>query len=82
MKLQTAKKPSIWEPLDVLWYGRQQEKLKRLDERRLELQDKYDQILNSVPDSNGLVLQGEVYIDGIMHGEGLGVGIKATVPIV
>ena len=82
MKLQTAKKPSIWEQLDVLWYGRQQEKLKRLDERRLELQDKYDQILNSVPNSNGLVLQGEVYIDGIMHGEGLGVGIKATVPIV
>ncbi|CAN9468784.1 unnamed protein product [Alternaria alternata] len=82
MKLQTAKKPSIWEPLDALWYGRQQEKLKRLDERRLELQDRYDQILNSVPKSNGLVLQGEVYIDGIMHGEGLGVGIKATVPIV
>lgn len=82
MKLQTAKKPSIWEPLDVLWYGRQQEKLKRLDERRLELQDKYDQILNSVPNSNGLVLQGEVYIDGIMHGEGLGVGIKARLPIV
>ncbi|KAF7676069.1 hypothetical protein GT037_005574 [Alternaria burnsii] len=82
MKLQTARKPSIWEPFDALWYGRQQEKLKRLDERRLELQDKYDQILNSVPNSNGFVLQGEVYIDGIMHGEDLGVGIKARLPIV
>lgn len=82
MKLQKAERPSFWKPLNALWYERQQEKLKRLDERRLELQDAYDRILNSVQNYDGFVLQGEVYIDGIMYGAGVGLVSRGRITIV
>jgi hypothetical protein len=68
--LQTMGNKSVFMPLDgPLWRGRQQEKLKRLDEERLKLQQKLDRILNSSHQRDAWVLRGEVYIEGIMHGE-------------
>lgn len=82
MRLQTTKKPSILRPLDALWHERQQGKLKRLDEEKLELQHKYDRISNSVQQRGACVLQGEVYIEGIMDGEGVGFGERGRIAIV
>jgi hypothetical protein len=82
MRLQTTKKPSVLRPMQALWHERQQGKLIRLDEEKLELQHKYDRTSNSVQQRGASVLQGEVYIEGTMDGEGVGFGERGRITIV
>lgn len=81
-ELQETEKPSIWKPLDNLWYDRQQGKLDRLDKERRKLQQKLESLTNSAHQRGTCVLQGEVYIEGIMHGEGVGLGRKLRITII
>lgn len=79
--LQTTKKPSFSKRLDSLWYNRQQGKLNRLDKEKRKQQHKLDLLTNSVRQPGTYVLQGEVYVEGIMHGEGVGLGKKERITV-
>jgi hypothetical protein len=82
IRMQTTKKPSMLRLLDSLWHERQQGRLKRLDEEKLKLKHRYDQISNSVEQDSAFVLRGEVYIEGIMNREGVGFSKRERVTIV
>jgi hypothetical protein len=68
-ELRKMKKQSILRPLDALWHDRLQGKLRRLEKERQELQQEFDRLSKEKQVPDAWVLSGEVYIEGIMHGE-------------
>lgn len=71
VNLEGMKKKSIRKPLHTLVNNRREGRLHNLNEEYMQLQQKLFNIERSKYRRNALVLQGEVYIEGIMHGQAI-----------
>jgi hypothetical protein len=80
--LQNSGKKKFWKSLDAVIHNRREGKLKRLDEEGLGLQRKLDRISNSPHHLNAWILQGEVYIEGIMEGQAVGRDTRERITVV
>jgi 3-dehydroquinate synthetase len=56
--------------------------LKRVEEKRREIKQKLDRILNSGHPRGAYVVTGEVYVEGITHGEAVSRGMEGRTVIV